>query len=127
MDTRSREQAADESCCPKTSLEKTPLLSVVEAAKLEVMFKTLANGTRLQILHALLREPRLCVTEIADALGMSCQAISNQLQRLADRGIVEARRNGNQIQYRVIDPCVTGLLEYGWCLAEDSENCLDED
>ena len=120
MDTPSIEQKPDGLCCPKTPLEEAPLLSGPEVLKLEAMFKTLANATRLRILHVLVKRPWLCVKEIADALGMRPQAISNQLQRLTDRGIVEARRNGNQIHYRVIDPCVSGLLGYGRCLAEDS-------
>jgi DNA-binding transcriptional ArsR family regulator len=61
------------------------------------------------------------VSELADKLGMKPQAVSNQLQRLADRGIVEAKRNGLQIRYSILDPCVLTLLEQGWCLAEDAK------
>ena len=48
------------------------------------------------------------------------QAVSNQLQRLADRRIVAARRDGARIYYRIADPCVTGLLDLGLCLLEES-------
>lgn len=109
------------SCCPGTTLGEKASLTPAEVGRLEMMFKTLANGTRLRILHTLMQKPWLCVMEIADTLAMRSQAISNQLQRLADRGIVEARRDGNQIQYRVVDPCVSGLLEYGRCLTEGTE------
>jgi DNA-binding transcriptional ArsR family regulator len=51
---------------------------------------------------------------------MKPQAISNQLQRLVDRGILNARRNGTSIYYRVQDPCVLNLLEQGLCLTEDA-------
>jgi DNA-binding transcriptional ArsR family regulator len=87
---------------------------------LEATFKMLANGTRLRMLHALVRAGELCVSEIADALAMKPQAVSNQLQRLADRGIVESRRDGLQVYYRIVDPCVVSLLDQGWCLAEDA-------
>ncbi|GMU21402.1 MAG: hypothetical protein AMXMBFR13_14950 [Phycisphaerae bacterium] len=108
-------------CCqPKPQLGNRALLSGLQAVALEATFKTLANTTRLRMLHALVRAGELCVTELADSLGMKPQAVSNQLQRLSDRGIVEARRNGLQIRYRIVDPCVVSLLDRGWCLTEDA-------
>ncbi len=91
-----------------------------QAGELASMFRILANDTRLRLLHALARSEELCVSELAEAVGMKPQAVSNQLQRLVDRGILGARRNGNQIRYRIIDPCVVTLLDQGLCLSEDS-------
>lgn len=42
--------------------------------------------------------------KLADAVGMSVQAVSNQLQRLVDQKILAARRDGNHPRYRIIDP-----------------------
>ncbi len=81
-------------------------------------FKVLANDTRLRLLHALVRADQLCVSDLAAAVGLRPQAVSNQLQRLVDRGIVTARRDGNRIWYRVTDPCVVQLLDLAWCLTE---------
>jgi DNA-binding transcriptional ArsR family regulator len=86
------------------------------------VFKVLANDTRLRLLHALSRKSEVCVTDLAAAVGMKPQAVSNQLQRLNDQGIVGARREGNQVYYRVLDPCVTALLDRGLCLVEDRQN-----
>jgi DNA-binding transcriptional ArsR family regulator len=91
-----------------------------QSAQLSELFRVLGNDTRLRLLHALARAGQLCVTELGETVGMRAQAVSNQLQRLADRGIVAATRHGNHIHYRIVDPCVTGLLEQGWCLAEDA-------
>jgi DNA-binding transcriptional ArsR family regulator len=85
------------------------------------LFKVLANDTRLRLLHALARSGELCVGDLADAVGMKPQAVSNQLQRLVDRGILGSRRQGTSIHYRIVDPCVTSLLDLGLCLTEDSE------
>jgi ArsR family transcriptional regulator, lead/cadmium/zinc/bismuth-responsive transcriptional repressor len=110
------------SCCPpKPSLTSRPLICVRQAQALESTFKLLANTTRLRMLHALASAGELCVGELAEKLCMKPQAISNQLQRLADRGIVEAQRNGLQIRYSIVDPCVLTLLHQGWCLAEDAQ------
>lgn len=87
---------------------------------LQGLFKVLANETRLRMLHELDTAGELCVGDLADAIGMAPQAVSNQLQRLVDRRIVEARRDGNFVYYRIVDPCVPGLLELGTCLVNET-------
>lgn len=109
-------------CCPpKPALEERPLLTLKQAAGLMGVFKILANDTRLRLLHALARSGELCVTDLATAVDMKPQAVSNQLQRLVDRGILGHRRDGTNIIYTVIDPCVTSLLDQGLCLVEDAK------
>ncbi|MBT4864857.1 MAG: helix-turn-helix transcriptional regulator [Planctomycetaceae bacterium] len=95
-----------------------PLIAGDQAAALMQLFKVFANDTRLRLLHALVREDELCVGDLAEAVGMKPQAVSNQLQRLVDRGIIGSRRDGVNIYYRIIDPCVPVLLERGLCLIE---------
>ena len=87
---------------------------------LQGLFKVLANETRLRMLHELEAAGELCVGDLAAAVGMAPQAVSNQLQRLVDRRIVEARRDGNFVYYRIVDPCVPGLLELGTCLVNEA-------
>ena len=111
-----------EPCCPsKPDLKNRPLLTGEQAASLEQTFKVLANNTRLRLLHALFLEEEICVSDLARTLGMKPTAVSNQLQRLTFSGIIESRRDGNRIIYRVIDPCVVKLLDSAWCLTEDAE------
>lgn len=105
---------------PRSSLPQRALLTPIQAGGLAAVFKVLANDTRLRLLHALIRAGELCVTDLAAALGMKPQAVSNQLQRLSDLGILASRRDGNSIHYRVIDLCVSGLLEQGWCLMDEA-------
>ncbi len=104
----------------KPTLRARPLLTSSQAAELRDLFKVLANDTRLRLLHAVARASELCVSDLAATVGMRPQAVSNQLQRLVDRGILGARRNGHNVYYRIIDPCVPTLLDRGWCLAEDA-------
>src|SRR5579885_2227880 len=98
-------KTADPGCCSKPELKDRPLLSPIQAGGLAAVFKVLANDTRLRLLHALIRADELCVTELARAVGMRQQAVSNQLQRLLDLGIVASRRNGNSMYYRLVDLC----------------------
>ncbi len=109
-------------CCPpKLALGDRPLMTATQAAELMGVFKVLGNDTRLRLLHALVRGDELCVTELGNAVGLRPQAVSNQLQRLADRGIVAPRRDGLQVFYQIVDPCVVSLLDRAWCLTEDAQ------
>ena len=108
-------------CPPKPMLVDRPLLAAGEASALAALFKVLANDTRLRLLHALARKGELCLTDLATAVGMTPQAVSNQLQRLLAQRILAAQRNGNNVLYRIVDPCVTNLLDQGLCLSEDSK------
>jgi DNA-binding transcriptional ArsR family regulator len=103
-----------------SALKDRPLLTPIQAGGLAAVFKVLANDTRLRLLHALVRAGELCVTDLAAAVRMKAQAVSNQLQKLADLGIISSRRDGNNIYYRLVDLCVSGLLEQGWCLMDEA-------
>jgi ArsR family transcriptional regulator, lead/cadmium/zinc/bismuth-responsive transcriptional repressor len=101
-------------------LARRPLLDPADAEALTALYKVLANPHRLRLLHALARAGEMPVGVLADEVEMSVQAVSNQLQRLTDQRILAARRQGNQAFYRIIDPCVSGLLELGMCLVEQN-------
>lgn len=110
---------------PKTSnLRERSLLSPVEAGGLQSVFKVLANDTRLRLLHSLVRSDELCVSDLSNTLGMKPQAISNQLQRLSDLGILASRRDGTSIYYRIVNGCIAPLLDLALCLTE--AECCDD-
>ena len=92
------------------------LMTDATAGHLAQLFKVLANDNRLRILHAIHLAGEIGTSEIAEEVGATQQAVSNQLQRLADQRIVHARREGQRVFYKVIDPCVPGLMDLGVCL-----------
>ena len=116
--TRAKKSTAPNRCQVRR-LEDRPLLSPIQAGGLAAVFKVLANDTRLRLLHALARSEELCVTDLAQVIGMKPQAVSNQLQRLSDLGIITSRRDGTNIHYRLVDLCVRSLLDQGLCLMEE--------
>lgn len=105
-------------CSSSPNLRERPLLSPIQAGSLAAVFKVLANDTRLRLLHALAKADELCVTDLANTIGMKPQAVSNQMQRLSDLGIVTSRRDGNNVYYCLVDLCVRSLLDKGLCLVE---------
>jgi ArsR family transcriptional regulator, lead/cadmium/zinc/bismuth-responsive transcriptional repressor len=112
--------AAPEPCPAKATLRDRPLISSEQAMEVEALFSVLANDSRLRLLHEIARRDEVCVMDLADAVEMKPQAVSNQLQRLLDKRIVASRRNGNSIFYRIVDHCVMILLERGLCLIEET-------
>lgn len=108
-----------DSCSRSMSIKRRAILSPIEAGGLASVFKVLANDTRLRLLHALVRADEMRVSDLAASIGMKPQAVSNQLQRLSDLGILASRRDGNSVHYRIVDLCVRSLLEQGMCLMKE--------
>lgn len=65
------------------------------------LFRALANAKRLEIL-SLLRKKELSVNEITDSLKFRQSNISQHLNVLKNAGIVESRRIGKKIYYRLL-------------------------
>ena len=64
------------------------------------LFKALGEETRLRIV-ALLSHGELCVCHLEDALGLSQPKVSRHLGILRMAGVVEHRREGSWVYYRL--------------------------
>ncbi|MDY7229888.1 ArsR/SmtB family transcription factor [Hyalangium rubrum] len=64
------------------------------------LFKALGDETRLRII-ALLSHGELCVCHFESALGLTQSTTSRQLSVLRAAGVVEARREGSWVYYRL--------------------------
>ena len=65
-------------------------------------FAILAEPTRLRMLRLLCQQEELCVCELVDALQLPQYAVSRHLRSLRSVGLVEARRNGKWMHYRLV-------------------------
>jgi DNA-binding transcriptional ArsR family regulator len=86
------------------------LLPEERAAAAGAWFGTLADPTRVRILHALSLAPPLCVGDLATALSLSISALSHQLRFLRDRGVVARRQDGRTVYYSLADDHVRHVL-----------------
>jgi DNA-binding transcriptional ArsR family regulator len=77
----------------------------------EVIFKALMHPSRLLILETL-REGEQCVCHLEAVLGCRQAYISQHLMVLRDAGLVEDRRDGTRVFYRVIKPEVYQLVDF---------------
>lgn len=74
------------------------------------LFKALSHPTRIRILE-LLREGEKSVGELQLQLGAEGSTVSQQLAILRMKNLVETRRVGTVIYYRLIDPQINHLLD----------------
>ena len=72
--------------------------------------KVLAHSARLAILDVL-RDGEQCVCHMEATLGLRQAYISQQLMLLKQAGLVEPRRDGLNLYYRVIKPEVFNVLD----------------
>lgn len=73
-------------------------------------FKALADEGRLALLSALQRGEK-SVGELAEATRRSQPNVSQHLASLTHAGLVEARRDGTRVFYRIADPTVLRICE----------------
>lgn len=71
--------------------------------ELEIFFLALADKTRLRLLN-LMREEEICVCFFTEVLNESQPKISRHLAYLRNAGLVEARRDGKWMHYRIVKP-----------------------
>jgi DNA-binding transcriptional ArsR family regulator len=79
------------------------------AAEASQFLSLLANQNRLLLLCHL-GEGECSVGRLADAIGLSQSALSQHLQKLREDEMVETRREGQTIYYRIKDPRVKALI-----------------
>ena len=65
------------------------------------LFKQLSDTTRLRCLALLVSEGELCVCELTEALDLSQPKISRHLAQLREAGMVQSRRAGHWVHYRL--------------------------
>jgi len=70
---------------------------------IEVLFKALADGTRLRIIN-LIGDDEVCVCFFVAVLKTSQPKISRHLAYLRRAGVVSARRDGKWMHYRIVEP-----------------------
>ena len=74
-------------------------------------FRLLGDPTRLRVLRALYAADERTVQEVAEATEQSHANTSKHLRLLADAGVVEGRRDGLHVRYRITDPTLRALCD----------------
>lgn len=80
------------------------------SGKAAELLRSLSHPQRLLVLCALGNEER-SVAELRELLGIDQVPMSQQLMRLRADGLVEARRDGTTVYYRIARPEVLTVIE----------------
>lgn len=85
---------------------KSITLQVKSASEL---YSLLGNETRLKLLYTLHSRNQMCVCDLSDVLDISIPAVSQQLKKLSEGGLVRKKRVAQTIFYFLDEKCVDYL------------------
>ena len=97
----------------KVAATRDRLPSLEETNALADWFKVLGDATRARILYAVLEAGELCVCDLAATVDVPESTVSHALRWLRGAGVVQARRAGKMMYYRLDDEHVRMLLDIG--------------
>jgi ArsR family transcriptional regulator len=86
-------------------------LHAADALNLALVFKTIGDPVRLQMLSCLLKEMPMCVGDFERELGLSQPLVSHHLGKLADAGILQRSKTGRNMWYWITDGALERLSE----------------
>jgi DNA-binding transcriptional ArsR family regulator len=89
-----------------------PILDEHTAAHVAELFGAFSDTSRVRIVSAL-TEREMNVGALAAAVGASQSAVSHHLRGLRQLRLVQARRDGREVYYRVEDEHLIALFQQG--------------
>jgi ArsR family transcriptional regulator, lead/cadmium/zinc/bismuth-responsive transcriptional repressor len=90
----------------------SPALDEHTAAHVAELFRSFSDTSRVRIL-SVLTEREVNVGALAGLVGISESAISHHLRSLRQLGLVQTRREGKEVYYRVDDDHLIALFREG--------------
>ncbi len=88
------------------------LLEEHTAAHVAELFRSFSDTSRVRLLSALI-EHELNVSALAGVVGISESAVSHHLRGLRQMRLVQARRDGKEVFYRLEDEHIIALFQQG--------------
>lgn len=97
-----------------TNAERFELLDLDVLAEAAECLRTLAHPHRLRMVQMLLHS-RYTVGELAAACDIPSHQASGHLRLLQHCGLLDQQREGREVYYRVVQPCLKDILS---CIKE---------
>lgn len=102
-------------------LERMPPQNVLTSVA--EFYKIMGDPTRCKLIFALSQQ-EMCVCDLANLLSMTKSAVSHQLSKMRERGVVQCRRDGKTVFYSLNDGHVAEI--FGITL-EHIQHCNQEE
>jgi ArsR family transcriptional regulator, lead/cadmium/zinc/bismuth-responsive transcriptional repressor len=95
-----------------TQKPPTPILDEHQAAHVAELFRAFSDTSRVRIMAVLVFQ-EMNITALAEVVGISESAISHHMRGLRQMRIVQSRRDGKEVYYRVEDEHIIELFQQG--------------
>ena len=82
------------------------------AAHVAELFRAFSDTSRVRIL-SLIVEKEMNTSALAELIGVTESAVSHHMRGLRQMRLVESRRDGKEVYYRVNDPHIVALFQQG--------------
>jgi ArsR family transcriptional regulator, lead/cadmium/zinc/bismuth-responsive transcriptional repressor len=93
-------------------MEPTHPLDEHIAAHVAELFRAFSDTSRVRILSVIV-EREMNISMLAQLVGVSESAVSHHMRGLRQMHIVQARREGKEVYYSVVDPHIVALFQQG--------------
>jgi ArsR family transcriptional regulator len=91
---------------------KQTILDEHTAAHVAELFSAFSDTSRVRIISAIV-EQEVNISALAKMIGVTESAVSHHMRGLRQMRIVQARRDGKEVYYSVIDPHIVALFQQG--------------
>lgn len=81
----------------------------VDYVKRARIIKAMGHPSRLAMLHAL-ADGEMCVCDLRDLVGADISTVSKHLSVMKRAGLVEDRKEGLRVNYRLRVPCIMDFM-----------------
>lgn len=109
----------------RVATARAALIDVADAGRLAGLLGLIQDPSRSRVLFALSATDELCVGDLALALDSTADAVSYALKILRTAGLVNFRKDGRVVYYRLSDAFPHELLEH--CLRQLLTIAVPED
>ncbi|MHC1740658.1 MAG: ArsR/SmtB family transcription factor [Anaerolineaceae bacterium] len=92
--------------------QDSQVLDEHSAAQVAELFRSFSDTSRVRILSALVSQ-ELNIGALAQVVGISESAISHHMRGLRQMRIVQSRRDGKEVYYRIDDDHIVALFQQG--------------
>lgn len=99
-----------ETFCYNPEVVRRTQQKINDVSGVELLFKALADATRLKIAYALTLEEELCVCDMAQIIGATDATASHHLRYLRNMGLAKDRKEGKLVFYSLVDEHVHQLV-----------------
>lgn len=89
-----------------------PTLDEHKAAHVAELFRAFSDTSRVRILSVIV-EQETNISELAKRINLTESAVSHHMRGLRQMRIVQARRDGKEVYYSVVDPHIVELFKQG--------------